>query len=204
VLNEMVAALFVDARGCYAGLDGVDPWDEKRDARGYAGPYPVVAHPPCSTWCQLAAVNQKRYGHAIGSDDGCFESALASVRRWGGVLEHPAYSYAWPRFGLNAPPGSGGWVAAGFCGGWVCHVEQLSYGHAARKATWLYAFGVELPSLRWGSGGVPLAWVSNMANHGTGEGKARITKREAAATPAEFRDALLGMARSAKRVPGRG
>lgn len=196
-----VAALYVDPRGCYSELADVEAWGEERDARLYAGPHPVVAHPPCSTWCQMAAANQKRYGHAIGSDGGCFEAALASVRKWGGVLEHPAYSYAWPRFELNAPPRSGGWVSAGFCGGWVCHVEQLTYGHAARKATWLYAHGVELPSLRWGSGGEPQAWVGWMANHGTGEGKARIGKRAAAATPPAFRDQLLAIARTARPVP---
>ena len=34
----MVAALFVQPRGCYANLPDVDPWDEARDARKYAGP----------------------------------------------------------------------------------------------------------------------------------------------------------------------
>lgn len=60
----IVAALFVETGGAYFGLDDVDPWDITRDARQYAGPHPVVAHPPCSTWCQLAKVNEARYGHA--------------------------------------------------------------------------------------------------------------------------------------------
>ena len=34
-----VAALYVDAAGCYAGLSGVDPWPIERDARRYAGPH---------------------------------------------------------------------------------------------------------------------------------------------------------------------
>jgi hypothetical protein len=89
-----VAALFVESRGHYFGLDGVEPWDEAQDARKYNGPHPVVAHPPCSSWCQLAHVNKKRYGIEIGDDDGCFKSALESVRKFGGVLEHPAFSYA--------------------------------------------------------------------------------------------------------------
>lgn len=46
----MIAALYVQTGGCYFGLPGVDPWDEARDARKYAGPYPVVAHPPCQRW----------------------------------------------------------------------------------------------------------------------------------------------------------
>jgi hypothetical protein len=41
-----VAALYVEKEGVYANLPGVDVWDETRDARLYAGPYPVVATPP--------------------------------------------------------------------------------------------------------------------------------------------------------------
>lgn len=80
----MIAALFVQTNGAYFGLDDVDPWDEARDARKYAGPYPVVAHPPCSRWCRLAGLVEARWGHKRGEDGGCFASALASVRKWGG------------------------------------------------------------------------------------------------------------------------
>lgn len=145
----MIAALFVQKNGCYFGLPDVDPWDEARDARLYAGPWPVVAHPPCSRWCRLAGLVEARWGYKKGDDGGCFESALNNVRRVGGVLEHPAYSDAFAHYGLPEPR-PGGWQR-GICGGWVCHVEQWHYGHAAKKATWLYAFGVsELPSLIWG------------------------------------------------------
>ena len=51
-----VAALYVAKGGCYYGLPDVDPWDAERDARLYAGPHPVVAHPPCSRWCRLAGL----------------------------------------------------------------------------------------------------------------------------------------------------
>ena len=46
----IIAALYVESGGSYYGLDGVDPWDETRDARQYAGPWPAVAHPPCQRW----------------------------------------------------------------------------------------------------------------------------------------------------------
>lgn len=49
-----VAALFVDAAGSYADLAGVDLWDEARDARLYPGTAPVVAHPPCQRWGEVA------------------------------------------------------------------------------------------------------------------------------------------------------
>jgi hypothetical protein len=195
-----VAALYVDPRGCYAGIDGVDLWDEKRDARLYDGPHPVVAHPPCSRWCRLAGLVEARWGHKRGEDGGCFASALESVRRWGGVLEHPAYSDAWAAHDLTPPVTGGGWTVADFVGGWTCYVEQARYGHAAKKATWLYAHRVELPSLRWGL--VPdrecdalVSWCGNRV--ASGEDRPRLGKKAASKTPDEFRDALLSIARSA-------
>lgn len=194
----MIAALFVETNGCYFGLPDVDPWDIERDARLYAGPYAVVAHPPCSRWCRLAAVNQARYGQKIGDDDACFESALQSVRTYGGVLEHPAFSIAWPSFGIPKPPSSGGWIKT-FCGGWTCHVEQRNYGHRARKATWLYAYGVDPPSLAWGRGPATDVWISTDRPRAelAAMGISQMSSAEAKATPPAFREVLLEIARMA-------
>ena len=125
----MIAALFVESSGVYANLAGVDPWDRNRDARRYAGPHPVVAHPPCERWGRYwhggpSCKNRKKRG----DDGGCFEAALASVMRWGGVLEHPEASSAWLAFNIARPPRAGGWVSAGlYQPGWTCCVEQ---GHS--------------------------------------------------------------------------
>jgi hypothetical protein len=199
-----VAALFVDPLGPYVGLPDVDPWDEARDARLYAGPHPVVAHPPCSRWCRLAGLVESRWGHRRGEDGGCFASALAAVRRWGGVLEHPAYTRAWAAFDLPTPPTGGGWVR-GICGGWACYVEQGRYGHPAKKATWLFAFGAtDLPTLEWGI--IPdtqsKALVSWCGNHvKSGEARPRLGKFAASRTPPKFRQVLLQIARSVPRSP---
>lgn len=199
----MIAALYVQPNGCYANLEGVDPWDEARDARLYAGPWPVVAHPPCSRWCRLAGLVEARYGHKKGDDGGCFASALESVRKWGGVLEHPAYTDAWVAFDLPSPPKGGGWHRA-LCGGWVAHVEQGHYGHRARKATWLYAHGVQdLPKLRWGQGGpgkALVSWCRNRQGLET-DTRPRVGKAQASKTPPEFRDLLLSIARSVTTKP---
>ncbi len=228
----MIAALFVATGGCYFGLDDVDPWDAARDARLYAGPHRVVAHPPCERW--------GRYWHGgpsvkvrkvRGDDNGCFAAALSSVRQWGGVLEHPEASAAWNAFGLMRPPHSGGWVVADWLGGWTCCVEQGHYGHRARKKTWLYANGISLPSLTWGRSSRrvrldegfhssderrrairPPAGMSAeqraarreyLARYAKATGKEyctpeRMGKTERAATPPEFRDLLLSMARGAQ------
>jgi hypothetical protein len=192
----MIAALYVATNGAYFNLPGVDPWDITRDARLYAGPYPVVAHPPCARWCRLAGLVEARWGHKRGEDGGCFKAALDAVRAWGGVLEHPAYSDAWAAFYLPPPPRSGGW-ARGFCGGWTCQVSQAAYGHRARKLTWLYYVGeAPPPSLDWS---VPkgTAWTS-WGDFDRYPDVERLGKREALSTPLPFRDLLLGIARSAR------
>lgn len=162
----MIAALYVETDGAYFGLPGVEPWDEAKDARSYAGVMPVVAHPPCQRWGKLWAgqplwIARTGERKKKGDDGGCFESALASVRKNGGVLEHPWGSHAWPHFGLTVPPRTGGWVKADEFGGFTCCVEQGQYGHYARKPTLLYAVGVDLPELRWGENGACFPAVGN-------------------------------------------
>jgi hypothetical protein len=190
----VIAALYVEQGGVYYDLSDVDPWDEERDARLYGGPWPVVAHPPCSSWCQLASVNQTRWGKRIGDDGGCFAAALASVRKWGGVLEHPAYSLAWPEFSLPRPV-RGLWQRSLLDDGWVTEISQSAYGHPARKRTWLYLVGEPLP-LAWADDegfGVVGAGIHT----GAAAGRPRVDGYEARATPLAFRDALLGLARVA-------
>jgi len=194
----VIAALFIETNGCYSKLDNVDPWDVDRNAMLYNGPYPVVAHPPCSRWCRLAGLVEARWGYKRGDDGGMFAHALHCVRTYGGILEHPAYSDAWARYDLPTPNRHSGWQR-GFCGGWACHVEQSRYGHRAKKATWLYAFGTELPLLRWGSisDSKPTAAVSWCRNHCPDDQRPRLGKKEARATPIEFREQLIRIAESA-------
>lgn len=205
----MIAALFVESNGCYFGLAGVDPWDVQRDARQYAGPHPVVAHPPCQRWGRFwHGSTRKPHQFELGADDGCFASALGAVRRWGGVLEHPADSHAWAAFELRRPARTGGWIPADSYGGWTCYVEQGHYGHIARKPTWLYAAGVTPPELKWGALPQRLHPVA-LERHGYEKarrigvmamigGKRKTEIRNA--TPPEFRDVLLGIARQAIRA----
>jgi hypothetical protein len=192
----VIAALYVQKGGAYWDLPGVDPWDVTRDARKYQGPYPVVAHPPCQLWVNLAAVNFKRYGgehNRPGNDGGCFASALASVRKWGGVLEHPAFSKAWAKYGLPRPNGIG-WFSA-VPGEWVCEVWHSAYGHKARKRTWLFYCGYRPTELNW-MRPAGTHWIGNCDSKDKGRNKPTVTKKEANATPLAFRDALLDLAQS--------
>jgi hypothetical protein len=181
----VIAALFVQTGGVYFGLPDVDPWDERRDARLYDGPYAVVAHPPCQRWGKFYWRGKRGARAVLGQDEGCFAAALLAVMKWGGVLEHPLGSLAWPAFGLRRPPTEGGWVLAGDHLGWTCCVYQGHYGHRAPKASLLYAVGVKLPELIWGPSKAK-GRIEMMSSRGGVR----------SATPIQFRDILLAMARS--------
>lgn len=195
--HRWVAALYVDRKGPYFDHPAVDPWDEARDARLYDGPWPVIAHPPCARWSSLAYLNRALHGYQIGDDGGCFAAALSAVRRFGGVLEHPAQSIAWATFDLPRPA-FGTWKRTLLDDGWVTAVDQAAYGHRARKRTWLYACGCDLVELDWrvvqASG-----FVSSFA-HGKSRPEAeRVRPREASRTPEPFAEVLVSMASSAVR-----
>ena len=177
-----VAALYVDPDGVYANLPDVEVWDEQRDARLYAGPWPVVAHPPCNRWVSYGALSKR------GDDDGCFAAALDAVQTYGGVLEHPAQSQAWAAYGLPQPRhGRGEWVGSLLSGGWATEVDQWLYGFPTRKVTWLFFVGDVCPSLLRGrvdaTRGCDALWSTQRSK-----------------TPPAFRDVLLAMARSAAKV----
>ncbi len=205
-----VAALYVEPQGCYVGVPGVDPWDEARDARTYAGPWPVVAHPPCQRWGRFwHGSTRKPHQYKLGDDGGCFEAALAAVLTWGGVLEHPAHSKAWDAFGIRKPKPGDGWKPDSAMRLWVCHVEQGHYGHSSRKPTWLIAGGVpwqNLPELNWSRGEQRLpAWMIERYGYEKARrigvvamvgGKNKTAIRNA--TPEPFRDVLISIARSAR------
>jgi hypothetical protein len=219
--NAVIAALYVEPDGCYAGLRGVDAWCEARDARLYAGPHPVVAHPPCQRWGRMAHGGPSAPGTKTpGDDGGCFAAALDALGEFGGVLEHPCDSKAWKHFEIAKPSRHAGWIWSpkpktqrwredGEW--WTCYVEQGHYGHMSRKPTWLLTQGLtlsQLPQLNWSRGEQRLHPIA-LARYGYekarrigmtamigGKDKTKIRN----ATPTEFRDVLLSIARTARPV----
>lgn len=147
-----IAALYVDAlSGPYPRLDGVECWsgvpsqlslmagESERDAMAYAGPDPVVAHPPCGHWGRWRRRCKQPRSWAIAG-----LVAFWQVRNFGGVLEHPAYSTLWDVVSA-ARPGE-----VDEFGGWTLQVNQTRWGHPCKKPTWLYVVGVspeEMPAL---------------------------------------------------------
>lgn len=201
-----VQALFIDPKGVYPKLLGSENcWDKARDARLYPGTEPVVCHPECHLWVNMAAVNWKRYGkqkpawYPGGDDGGCFAAALSHVRKYGGVLEHPAFTHAWDSHALHSPPkigwrspayivdegeGPGGWRHY-----WCCEVWQSAYGHKCRKRTWLLYCGKRPP--------FELNWSREPGTHQIGwfdRNRPTVSKREANATPEAFAKELIRLA----------
>jgi hypothetical protein len=195
-----IAALFVEPGGTWANRPGVDAWPESRDARRYNGPHPVVAHPPCNRWAYtLAPLNEKRYGYLVGSDGGCFKSALTSLQTWGGVLEHPAHSLAWAAFGIPKPA-RGSWLCVR-PGLWTTEVHQVQYGHPARKPTWLLYWGEREPfDLDWGtSKGTARVSFSKAGLYKNT--LPSLSRSQAIHTPPAFADVLHALADHSKGTP---
>ena len=189
-----IAALFVDvARGPYATMPGVECWGVERDATTYAGPWPVVAHPPCGQWGALRHL--ARPDHA---QHRCGPIAVAQVRRWGGVLEQPAHSLLWRACDLP-PPGS--LLGDGFS----VEVQQVAWGHAARKRTWLWFVGIDrrdvLPTIR--TGGTVTHWTSGTYTPGrrgtVPTGIRVVPPRLRHLTPPAFAAWLVALARQCRR-----
>ena len=125
------AALFVRSDSVYKTLPGVDCWDYERDAFGYRGPLPVIAHPPCGVWGRFRRHVERASGRKADEERRCGLFAVECVRKFGGVLEQPACSDLWKAAELPL---------RGFdsVGGYTLQVCQSWFGHAAERCTWLY------------------------------------------------------------------
>lgn len=184
----MVAVLFARADSIYKTLPETDVWDIERDARKWPGGAPVVAHPPCRAWGRL-----RKFAHLREGEKDLAPAAIAHVREFGGVLEHPAESTLWIHAGLPRP----GQFPDSF-GGWSMAVDQYIFGHRAEKATWLYIVGCEPDDLPYMPirGGSPTHCIRPTKRHPR---LPSVTKREREATPPAFAEWLVDVARRTQR-----
>lgn len=183
-----VAALYIDGGGPYPRMAGVDCWDEARDARNYPGPWPVVAHPPCAPWGRLKHFAKRQGERHLAL------VALAQVRAYGGVLEHPADSSLWSLTCLPLP----GQQSDAF-GGRTVEVCQCEWGHVTRKRTWLYAVrttAFEVPPF---PGREPTHSICNGRgkNLKSGTVRLRASAEQARLSPPEFAAYLVRLAAAA-------
>lgn len=179
--GRIVAVLYVDPLGVYPRMRDVDCWDETRDARLYDGPHPVVAHPPCGPWSAMQKLSIKQPAD-------CGLIAIDQVRRFGGVLEHPARSILWVAGGLPRP----GELPDTF-GGRSIEVEQVRWGHVARKPTWLYCVGIHDAGINPPKR-TPTHWVGMKDRPSGLKWRSPQQRRR---TPPAFAEWLVDLARSA-------
>lgn len=157
-----VAVLFARQDSTYKTLPGVDVYDIDRDARTFQGGMPVVAHPPCRAWGRLSHMAKPR-----PDEKDLARWAVAQLRQYGGVLEHPNGSKLWADQQLPAPG-----APADQYGGWTLGISQHWWGHRAEKKTLLYIVGCrpndipDLPSISLGSGTHVIAQDTRKGNGG--------------------------------------
>ena len=190
-MNE-VAALYVDVkRGPYASIPDVECWGVAEDATRYAGPWPVVAHPPCAQWGSLRHLALRDAATAA-----CGPRAVEQVRAFGGVLEQPKASKLWAFCGLPRPD-----ELPDACGGYTIEVQQVAWGHPCRKRTWLYCVGVDRGAVLAGirTGGTVTHWTSGTYTPGqrgtVPDGVGVIPPRLRHLTPPAFAAWLVEVAR---------
>lgn len=181
-----VAILFARADSNYKALPGCDVWDAERDARRWPGGCPVVAHPPCRAWGRL-----RHFAKPRPDEKALALWAVEQVRKFGGVLEHPASSTLWPVAELPAPGKRDQW------GGWTLPIHQHWWGHRAEKATLLYIVGCEPANVP------PLPYRIDEPTHVVQSRKRtgyrpHITKAEREHTPPELARWLVDLAARCK------
>lgn len=189
--SPVVAALFCRADSIYKTMQDVDVFDLERDALTWPGGSPVVAHPPCRAWSRMRHFAKPRPG-----ERDLAVWAVAQVRRFGGVLEHPSGSALFRHLGLPSP----GSVERDDFGGWVLPVSQKWWGHRAEKRTWLYVVGVDpgaVPTYPLVLG--PAERVCGLwSGRDRSRGQKEIGKAEREATPPAFACWLIELARRAR------
>lgn len=178
-----VAVLFARADSVYKSLPGVDVWDIERDARTYDGPHPIVAHPPCRAWGRL-----RTFANPRADERNLARLAVALVREFGGVLEHPAGSTLWAAQSLPRPGERDAYR------GWTLAAPQQWWGHKAEKDTWFYVVGCDPrdhPTLPFVLGEATHVVQSRKRE----DYRPHITKAEREHTPPELARWLVELAR---------
>jgi hypothetical protein len=186
----VISALYVRTDSVYKTL-GVDCWDIDRDARNWPGGNPVIAHPPCRAWGKLHRFANPRPGEKELAID-----AVNSVRKWGGVLEHPSGSHLWKEMNLPLPGKYDEY------GGFTLNVNQSWWGHKAEKKTLLYIVGMkveDVPRMPISFDAIQYTISSpKKVNGRRNQHKKEISKKEREETPIDFAKWLIELASNCK------
>lgn len=178
----MITVLFARKDSIYKSFPDLDVYDIFRDARTWRGGNSVIAHPPCRAWGQL-----RHFAKPRADEKQLAQFSVDLIRKYGGVLEHPARSTLWQAAGLP-PPGK-----FDAFGGFTFPIFQSHFGHRAEKKTFLYIVGMNprhLPAIPFS-----LAPASHVCETRKRDGRPSIRKSEREQTPVDLALWLVSVAK---------
>ena len=126
----MIDILFTRTDSNYNKFDHIRCWDIKANALNCKSSTAAIYHPPCRAWGQLKHFANPRRGErklAVWS--------LIRCNKYGGVLEHPVNSELFKHYKHLMQRGI------------TVDIEQVWFGHKARKPTRLYIHGLRIEQL---------------------------------------------------------
>ncbi len=179
-MRKKITVLFCQEDSIYKSFPVCDVWDEKRNALNFNELIPIIAHPPCRKFSRMRGLST---APEVEKELAYF--AAHHIKKYGGILEHPAFSILWKEANLPNP----GEIDK--FGGFTLVISQFWFGHKADKLTWLYIVGLkegDLPPIPFALG-EPLFTCS--LSHVERPAKPEIPKRERSATPRKFAEWLI-------------
>lgn len=128
---NLTPVLFTQKNSVYLTVQGFDCYDAQRDALTFKRGLPIIAHPPCRLWSRM-----RRFSTAPAHERWLAVWSIIYVRKYGGIVEHPAGSAIFRFMGIptNGSPDK--------YGGFLISVDQSWFGHPCRKRTYLYICGI--------------------------------------------------------------
>lgn len=128
-----IPVLFVNQSTNYENFN-TDLYDINRNALSIVNDCAAVYHPPCRSWGRL-----RSFANFSPGEHWLAVWSVIRIRRFGGVLEHPAGSKLWNFMCLPRP-------GAGYdsFGGFSVKINQHDFGFECEKNTWLYIVGIDV------------------------------------------------------------
>lgn len=179
-MKNKTAVLYCEPGSIYHQLN-CDVWDEKRNALTFNRPEPIIAHPPCRLWSRL-----HHFSKAPKCEKLMAITAMMHIRKYGGVLEHPAGSHLFRTMSCNM----NGKIDK--YGGFLRSINQKWYGYKAEKRTYLYICGIgpgELPPFDLDFTGTNYVIDTKKKNLG----RKYVNKNERSTTPIKLAEYLISV-----------
>lgn len=125
-----VSVLCAARNSIYHELDGVDVYDETRDAYTFAGGTPIIGHPPCRHWSLFCRQQADKTTEEREKKLGLW--CIDQLMKNGGVIEQP-----WGSLLFKHLPGEVSRLS----------VPQYWFGYPTMKSTWLAYYRCTLPEV---------------------------------------------------------